>query len=91
MAYISLTERGRPGEVYNVCSGRSYAVADLIETLAGLAGVEARVEPHPSRVRRVDIPERGGSYAKLAGATGWAPSIEMSQTLADLLASLDES
>ena len=88
-AYIALTESGQPGGVYNVCSGRSYSIGQLLEMLVDLADVEVQVETDPNRARPVDVPEMVGSYARLADATGWEPEIDMRQSLSDLLASLE--
>jgi len=88
-AYVALTESGRAGGVYNVCSGRSYSIGELVEILVDLAGVEVQVKTDPNRARRVDVPEMVGSYARLAEATGWMPEIDMRQSLSDLLASLE--
>ena len=88
-AYIALTESGQPGAVYNVCSGRSYAIGELLDILVALAGVEVQVETDPNRARRVDVPEMVGSYARLADSTGWEPEIDMRQSLSDLLTSLE--
>ncbi len=85
-AYIALCERGEPGRVYNVCSGRAYAVGELLEGLARLAGVEVTVETDPGRARQVDVPSVVGSYARLAEATGWAPEIPIERSLTHLLA-----
>ncbi|NIR42499.1 MAG: NAD-dependent epimerase/dehydratase family protein [Gemmatimonadetes bacterium] len=84
-AYVDLTERGQVGRVYNVCSGRAYAIRELLETLAELAGVEVEIETDPTRLRRADIEEMVGSYARLAGDTGWAPTIDIRRSLSDLL------
>ncbi len=85
-AYIALSERGEAGRVYNVCSGRSFAVGSLLERLAEIAAVRVRVEVDEGRARSVDIPELVGSYARLKAATDWAPEIDLRQSLADLLA-----
>ncbi|UCC72430.1 MAG: GDP-mannose 4,6-dehydratase [Gemmatimonadota bacterium] len=85
-AYIALSELGEPGCVYNVCSGRALAVAELLEMLARRAGVEVTLEPDPERARRVDVPLVVGSNARLAELTGWAPRIPIERSLADLLA-----
>jgi GDP-4-dehydro-6-deoxy-D-mannose reductase len=84
-AYIALTEKGEVGTVYNVCSGRSYAVGELVDMLAELAGVSVTVRTDPGKQRPVDISEMIGSYARLATATGWAPEIDIRTSLADLL------
>lgn len=88
-AYVALAERGRPGQVYNVCSGRAYAVGELVEMLAELAGVRVAVEQDLDRTRPADVPEMVGSYARLAEETGWRPEIDIRRSLADLLASLE--
>ncbi len=84
-AYIALTESGEAGTVYNVCSGRSYAIRQLLDNLAELAGVEVTVESDPGKRRPIDVAEMVGSYARLADDTGWAPEIDIRKSLADLL------
>jgi GDP-4-dehydro-6-deoxy-D-mannose reductase len=84
-AYVALTESGEAGRVYNVCSGRAYAVGQLVDILAELAGVQVEIETDPARLRPTDVPEMVGSYERLAGATGWAPEIPLERSLADLL------
>jgi GDP-4-dehydro-6-deoxy-D-mannose reductase len=86
-AYIALTEKGKAGTVYNVCSGRSYAVGELLNILAELAGVDVTVESDPRKRRPIDVAEMVGSYARLAGDTDWAPEIDIRTSLADLLRS----
>lgn len=84
-AYIALTERGVVGTVYNVCSGRSYEVGELVDTLAELADVSVTIESDPSKRRQNDVAEMVGSYARLAADTGWSPVIDIRTSLADLL------
>ena len=84
-AYIALTESGEAGQVYNVCSGRSYSIGELLDILANIGGVSVEVETDPARMRRLDVPEMLGSYARLAEATGWSPQIDMRRSLEDLL------
>lgn len=84
-AYAALLERGESGETYNVCSGRSHRIRDLLERLCSLAGVDIEIKVDPGRLRPVDMPELRGDPAKLEAATGWKPSVEMDETLAALL------
>lgn len=88
-AYMLLADRGEIGQVYNVCSGRSYAIGELLEMLAGIAGVEVAVEADPQRSERAEVPEVVGSYRRLAEATGWTPQIEIRRSLADFLSGLE--
>ena len=50
-AYLLLLEQAKSGEVYNVCSGSEQSIRELLMRLLQLAGVEAAVEPDPSRLR----------------------------------------
>lgn len=84
-AYVGLSDKGEAGQVYNVCSGRSYAIGELLETLAELADVEVEIEEDPNWERGADVAEMLGSYERLEQATGWTPEIEIRDSLADLL------
>jgi GDP-4-dehydro-6-deoxy-D-mannose reductase len=82
-AYLLLMEHGRAGEAYNVASGHSVAVREVLERLRALARVEVEVRsrggPAGSSVVRADA-------SKLRRETGWAPRFALDQTLADTLA-----
>ena len=84
-AYGLLLERGRNGEVYNVCSGREYRIRDLLQQLITLAGVAAAIEQDPARLRRAEQRRMVASFAALHRDTGWQPAIPMEQSLQDLL------
>jgi GDP-4-dehydro-6-deoxy-D-mannose reductase len=85
-AYRLLVENGGAGEVYNVCSGRAVAVQSIAEQLLGMAKHPMRLVSDPELQRPVDIPVLVGDNAKVAAATGWAPTIALETTLADVLA-----
>lgn len=84
-AYVLALEKGQPGEVYNLASGRGYSVRQVVEVLRGLASVPFRVEEDPSRLRPSDVPVLVGDSTKFRDATGWAPTITFEQTLRDTL------
>ena len=56
-AYRLLIERGEPGEVYNVCSGRAIAVQELADRLVALSTRTITLCPDPS-LMRTDRPAR---------------------------------
>ncbi|MGO9195720.1 MAG: GDP-mannose 4,6-dehydratase [Acidimicrobiales bacterium] len=84
-SYRLLAERGVPGEVYNVASGRSVRVKEVADRLVALAECPIRLETDPDLVRPIDVPVFLGDARKLAGATGWSPAIPLDETLADVL------
>lgn len=86
-AYRLLIERGDPGEVYNVCSGRDVAMAEVAAQLLALAGTDLALETDPELVRPVDVPVLRGDASKLHAVTGWEATTPLATTLADVLAS----
>ncbi len=84
-AYLLLLERGRLGEVYNVCSGVGRSLDQVLATLARLNGLELKVEVDPALVRPNELMEIVGSAAKIHHEVGWAPEIPFEQSLKDLV------
>jgi GDP-4-dehydro-6-deoxy-D-mannose reductase len=89
-AYRLLLDPSVPAGAYNVASGKSVKMAEIVDLLAGLARVPVRVERDESRVRPAEIPRVSGDPSKLRVATGWEPEIPLEQTLADTLAAARE-
>jgi len=85
-AYRLLAEHGEGGEAYNICTGRSVEVADVLRHLLDLAGADLRVEVDPDLLRPVDVPELRGDPTRLRDATGWEPQIPLDDTLRAVLA-----
>lgn len=84
-AYRLLVEHGQPGRPYNVCSGRTYRVGDLLAALVAMSSARIAVLMDPSRLRPSDNPVVLGSHARITAETGWRPDIPIDQTLRDLL------
>ena len=89
-AYRLLLDPAVPAGTYNVASGRTVKMAEVVEQLIGLARAPVRVERDEARVRPADIPRLSGDPSKLRAATGWEPEIPLEQTLADTLAAARE-
>ena len=85
LAYRLLAQSGRPGEVYNIGTGRHEPLDALLDTLRRLARCPVEVVVDPSRVRPVDQPLLLADSSKLRADTGWAPRYSTEQTLADML------
>jgi len=84
-AYWLALSEGEPGQVYNVATGRSWAIAEVLDMLIAISGVKVRVEEDPARLRPSDVPRLEGDAARLREATGWEPRIPFERTLSDLL------
>jgi GDP-4-dehydro-6-deoxy-D-mannose reductase len=84
-AYALLLEPSVPADVYNVASGRSVPLTDVVDLLVGLARVPVTVEQDPERLRPADLPVQRGDPSRLEAATGWKPEIPLERTLSDML------
>ncbi len=84
-AYRLLIEHGTPGDVYNLCTGQDLAIQTLADLLVGLAERPIELVTDPALLRPIDLPVLRGDASKLRAATGWAPTISIEQTVADLL------
>ena len=84
-AYHLAITHGEPGEVYNIGSGRSRSIRELLETLLSYSTVEVAVELDPARMRPSDIPEIRCDAGRLRARTGWEPHIPFEQSLRDVL------
>jgi GDP-4-dehydro-6-deoxy-D-mannose reductase len=82
-AYRVLAASGRPGEVYNLASGKAPSIGEALERLMAISGVAARVEPDPARMRPVDLPLLLGDNRRLR-ALGWEPRRTLDDALGDL-------
>jgi GDP-4-dehydro-6-deoxy-D-mannose reductase len=82
-AYGLLVERGRNGQVYNICSGRETSIKTLLNQLIELTGLEVSIEVDNSLIRSVELKRVYGSYDKINNETGWFPQIPLRQTLMD--------
>ncbi|MEA2141952.1 MAG: GDP-4-dehydro-6-deoxy-D-mannose reductase [Solirubrobacteraceae bacterium] len=83
-AYWLAAERGEAA-IFNVCSGVSRPVADILAGLARLTEVAVEQRTDPARLRQHEVMDIRGSHARLTEATGWQPEIALEQTLADTL------
>lgn len=80
-----LGQHGKGGEVYNLCSGRSYSIGNILDILISLAGKPIRVEVDDGKFRPLDNPRINGDPALIRGEFGLRPEIAMEKTLLDLL------
>ena len=83
-AYLALASRGRPGEVYNVCSGRPVSIAEMLRRLISIAGVAVEVREDPERLRPSDVPLSYGDASKLRAETGWEPRFALGVSLREV-------
>lgn len=84
-AYWLTLEKCTPGEVYNIGSGNSRAVQEVLDILVSLSDVRIDVKQDPARMRPSDVKILWADPSKFQAATGWRPEIRFEKTLEDLL------
>jgi len=84
-AYRLIAEKGMPGEIYNVGSGRTYSAQDVLDKLRAMAKCEIPVEQDPDRMRPSDTPVICCNHDKLTRDTGWEPEISLDTILSEVL------
>lgn len=83
-AILSLIEKGKVGEVYNICSGMGVSIGDVLAGFRRIAGVAFDVEEDPARFRPLDQKVKIGNPGKLA-ALGWRRRHMIDDALASVL------
>ncbi|MCL5114144.1 MAG: GDP-mannose 4,6-dehydratase [Patescibacteria group bacterium] len=84
-AYVLAIEKGKEGEVYNIGSGKSYKISDILNKLLSFSDAKITIEMDKSLLRPVDSPELLCDRAKFSKLTNWKPEISIENTLKDTL------
>jgi GDP-4-dehydro-6-deoxy-D-mannose reductase len=83
--YWLALEKGKPGEVYNICSEKDWVIREILDKLLEVTDAKIRVEVDESRLRPSDVPVLVGDCTKFRDDTGWRMEIPFDQTLRDIV------
>jgi GDP-4-dehydro-6-deoxy-D-mannose reductase len=84
-AYALAGRHAETGQAYNIGSGRTVSIRWLLDTLLAFSTCDIAVEPDPARMRPADVPRVACDSRRFRESTGWAPQIQLEQTLYDIL------
>jgi GDP-4-dehydro-6-deoxy-D-mannose reductase len=84
-AYALAAQYCENGQAYNVGSGVSHTIKEMLNKLLALSSVKIRVEIDQSLFRPSDIPELRCNPLKFQKISGWKPQIPIERTLQDTL------
>ncbi|MBI3034106.1 GDP-mannose 4,6-dehydratase [Candidatus Woesearchaeota archaeon] len=83
-AYSLALEKCSPGEVYNICSGKSYSGKHILGLMLSMS--DKKISVVEDRIaKKGDIPVLVGDNSKFVAATGWHPEIPFETTIRDVL------
>jgi len=84
-AYELLADKGVPGTVYNICSGRSVSIQTCLDLLLSMASKTLTTELDRTRVQKNDVPVQVGNPKHIEQTVGWRPNFSLEESLSDLL------
>jgi len=84
-ALIALVENGIAGEAYNVCSGVSYQMKELLKKMITYSGMEIKYEKDLKKIRKIDEPLILGDPSKIREKCYWNQEYSIEKTLQDAI------
>ncbi|MEA1980268.1 MAG: GDP-mannose 4,6-dehydratase [candidate division Zixibacteria bacterium] len=83
--YRKLALKGKNGEIYNLCSGKSQSLKNLLDILLSYSNTKISIKKDKSRFRKSDIPYLKGSKAKAVKELSYTSRYNLKTTLKDSL------
>lgn len=84
-AYALAIEKGKYGEAYNIGSGTSYKMSDILNKLISMSSAKIKIEKDEALFRPNDNPDLICDSGKFIRLTGWKPQIPIDVTLKNTL------
>jgi len=84
-AYQIALQQGSPGEVYNIGSGKSRKLEDILKMFLAISNIKVTILQNPDRMRPSDIPHMVCDNTRFCSLSGWRSEITFQDTLRDLL------
>lgn len=84
-AYLLALEKCQPAEPYNICSGKTIRIKDVLDMLLSMTDKQIEIRQDPDRMRPSDVDVLQGDCSKFKKQTGWKQTIPFEKTLEDLL------
>ncbi len=85
VATILHADRMPSGAIYNLCSGRSRTISEILDQLLALSDTSITIQTDPDRLRPSEIAEAVGDGSLIRETLGWAPSRAWDETLRSIL------
>src|SRR3972149_8870722 len=84
-AYYLSVQKCQSGEVYNIATGKSWKIRDVLNLLLSRSKVKIKVLQDKRRMRPSDVEVLVGDASKFMKVSGWRPEIPFEKTMEDLL------
>ena len=85
-AFDGLIQMGQPGKAYNIGSGASVPIRDLLNELISLAEIpDVVIEENSTPRRKVDVPDVCADITAIKEDIDWSPEISLPESLEAML------
>lgn len=84
-AYVLLLEKGKKGEIYNICSGKSYSLKNILHILLSFSSRPIEIHVDSQKLRKTEIPALTGDNSKITRELSWEPKVPIERSLRELL------
>ena len=85
-AYYCIMNKGKAGEIYNICSGEKQKISELLDILVSLSTAKKiEIKTDSLKLRPIDNEIVYGDNSKLKKHTGWTQDFTIKQALKDTL------
>jgi len=84
-AILAMAKRPRGIAIYNVGTGTTHSVAEMVDALKAKLGRPIRIEVDPARLRPVDRPVLLADTTKIRTETPWTAQVSMGESLDELV------
>lgn len=84
-AYELLMLYGEKSETYNIGSGKSVAIEEILKIILSLSEIKIDISPLRDKIRPSDVPIIVADCTKIKEKTGWIPKIELEKSIKDTL------
>lgn len=83
--FLAMAEKGRSGEIYNISSGRSVSIEDVLYMMIKQLNVDVSIVIDPARMKEAEIDDICGDSNKLTYDTDWEPNIPISVSVEQII------
>lgn len=84
-AYVKLIERGKKGEVYNICRGEGVLLKNILDELIQIAEINPKIKIGSKLIRPNETKVVIGNNQKIKKELNWYPEINLTQSLDNIL------
>lgn len=74
---------------YNICTGIGSSAWEIVKIISKIKGVDIKVKSNPALIRRDEMKDEYGSYARAKKYLGWKPKISLTEGFRKLTNSPD--